>query len=864
MRFFSLLEKIKSYFGSHWKEIASFFTLGTAAAFWFIPLILSKKITQSFLLLNLSPTLFLIGFVVFLLLSYSYGHFLSFLVRWKNNISLTKIPFTYFDGICFSLMSSVFFTLIFRETILKDFNPSASMNCFLWISFIYLILWFLVLIIKAVPNEIKTQSGENTVSNDSHFPDDPISDESEDLLGRKDFVDGLYNQVINYPFPDSFVFGLYGKWGEGKTSVLNLLKKRLKENSKCIVFDFDPWNFSSGEALVKGFYSGLYQAFNEEYFLPNFKKLLIKYQKIFTSGFKLAGVNVDIFWSDNSLDKMRSEIDDLIGTTGKQLIILIDDIDRLQSKEEMHQVFKLTKLSARFKKTIFILSFDPEVVNQFFKNEATTDADFLSKIIQAPINMPPADQAHIDKFLYYSDPDGNHTSAIDQLLQRLKFDREKIKTFEEEFNELYNTNIRQFFATLRDAKRYLNRIHQSLPAVKSEIHLADFFILELIGVFYPDVYADIWTHSWYYLPLWGEQANTSPLAFLKGEVRNEKIKQHIATLLEDVPQKDLLENLLSALFFNVGEASDGVFGFFGKKFTNEDALLGKRITHPEVFPKYFLLKPPIGELSDEIIETMISTWNELKVPDCEKSFIGALKKFQEEKKATQFFQKLRMFVHLFNQNAAIAVVSAIYKNITFISEGERKSSLYSKFYIAEGLLLALVNTKIPPIQIEEFLKKVIEETPALVLALSVVRYCGDSESRSLCQIYENVDIAHLQQKLSARLSQYFIIENRDIFEEEPVEYGSILSLWGKQSQEDRDKVEDYVFNLIERNSRYIGKIIKNYILFSEEIRYENLVKLYNEDWLHKKIKTNYSDSYSDEKEKLGIDMFLEVFKGRNS
>ena len=55
------------------------------------------------------------------------------------------------------------------------------------------------------------------------YSDEPISSDKDDILGRVDFVDGLYRQIEALPFPDSFVIGLYAGWGEGKTSVLNLL-----------------------------------------------------------------------------------------------------------------------------------------------------------------------------------------------------------------------------------------------------------------------------------------------------------------------------------------------------------------------------------------------------------------------------------------------------------------------------------------------------------------------------------------------------------------------------------------------------------------------------------------------------------------
>jgi predicted KAP-like P-loop ATPase len=57
--------------------------------------------------------------------------------------------------------------------------------------------------------------------------------------------------------PDSFVVGIHGKWGSGKSSLLNLLTEQIDENKKKIqeaeaihVMRFNPWNFSDQHQLI--------------------------------------------------------------------------------------------------------------------------------------------------------------------------------------------------------------------------------------------------------------------------------------------------------------------------------------------------------------------------------------------------------------------------------------------------------------------------------------------------------------------------------------------------------------------------------------------------------------------------------------
>ena len=57
--------------------------------------------------------------------------------------------------------------------------------------------------------------------------DRPIELPSEEMLGRSDFSTYVANQIINSPDHGSLRIGVYGSWGEGKTSILHLIKMRL-------------------------------------------------------------------------------------------------------------------------------------------------------------------------------------------------------------------------------------------------------------------------------------------------------------------------------------------------------------------------------------------------------------------------------------------------------------------------------------------------------------------------------------------------------------------------------------------------------------------------------------------------------------
>lgn len=52
--------------------------------------------------------------------------------------------------------------------------------------------------------------------------DRPINKSEEDLLGRVSFSKYLGEAIYKYKGSDGLVIGLFGKWGTGKTSIINM------------------------------------------------------------------------------------------------------------------------------------------------------------------------------------------------------------------------------------------------------------------------------------------------------------------------------------------------------------------------------------------------------------------------------------------------------------------------------------------------------------------------------------------------------------------------------------------------------------------------------------------------------------------
>ena len=83
--------------------------------------------------------------------------------------------------------------------------------------------------------------------------DQAITHHDDDLYGFDPFAAAIAKSIANMKTPEGVVIAINGVWGSGKTSVLNLITEKLKDQTNIEVAPFNPWWFSTSEALTVGF-----------------------------------------------------------------------------------------------------------------------------------------------------------------------------------------------------------------------------------------------------------------------------------------------------------------------------------------------------------------------------------------------------------------------------------------------------------------------------------------------------------------------------------------------------------------------------------------------------------------------------------
>jgi len=663
---------------------------------------------------------------------------------------------------------------------------------------------FILLLLRLV---VKPGHHTPPARDDLWFSDEPIPDKTRDLLRRDFFVENLYRQVIELPFADSFVFGLDGRLGQGKTSIINLLKEKFKNNQNFILVDYAPWNFSSEEAMLNSFYQELEKCVRRTMVVPGFKRTLSKYQKLLSpemSGFGLKiGMKVE-----ETLEEIRLRLEEYINVMDKKIFIIVDDIDRLQPSEIL-SIFKLIRLNAKFKHTYFLLSFDGVRVKNKVETIAGVDYEYLEKFIQKKIPLPRINREKIDEFL---------NVHLTKLFEEIGYSDNQKVLFEENFSVLYKNYIWRIFRDLRKVKIYLNGLRFTLPIIHTEIDYSDFCVLELLQTFYPNVYRDIWDNYGFYLPGLSDGRNFFKITALLTNHENEKfekIKNHIEQLLVQETDKELILELLKNLFplyikraYNRNYEETGIYPY--NVYSRQ-----KRITDAESFGNYFMLTHSENGVSYLEVSEKMQEWAVAEDSKREELILTDIMDLQNQNRLDQFLRKAERNVHEIPFILVQSIINVLCQNNNkfYYTGGEE---IYSRpeWYIVCDLTLKLIERVSEDANISSMIEQGILAAPNIMLPIFALNRIEDLAHRPYPRLISLVNTTNLRNKTVKKLRKRFTEEGNDVFKDykNNQDWQLVISTWVKNSDtanaDNFREANDYLLDLFARNQSALMTAIR--------------------------------------------------------
>ena len=327
------------------------------------------------------------------------------------------------------------------------------------------------------------------MDNQYYSSDEPISMPEEDIFNRQKFAREVVSILDAFKNNESYVIGLYAKWGSGKTSTINLINKELESRKDIICININAWMYNGCAPdieyeianRIKSSIEGTSKAKRSE-----IRKIIKQASKFMPETIPVIGVSIPIKESINVIlakTKLKEVITKCLVEDDRKCVVFIDDIDRLQGGSILGLLHMMSNL-VNYGGVTYILPFDKEYVCKSIEDNLPSKIsgqEFIEKIITLPLNLSSIPQ------------DGIDNAFLDGLVDLLN--NEGIEMSEDDltrFRIIYNTyGANTYLKTPRDIKRIINALKFILPCRKNNTNITDLIIMEILRVFDSDFYSMI-------------------------------------------------------------------------------------------------------------------------------------------------------------------------------------------------------------------------------------------------------------------------------------------------------------------------------------------------------------------------------------
>lgn len=321
------------------------------------------------------------------------------------------------------------------------------------------------------------------------YSDLPIRNSQEDQYDFTSVAQKIVQHLLTNAKPESYVIGVTGRWGSGKTSMLNLIEEQIKiqqtTDEPVIVFNFSPWRVLDRNTMLSNFLLLLIEKVYEEAesvelikrkigdTFDNVKKYALAIQRFNTRISPIvqelieAGIPFVEKASDTvskitkvladdpsppNIDDLYKKAHDTLLEIKIPIVVIIDDLDRL-SPSEIIDTLTLVRSTAQLPYITFLTSYDPLKIEEAIEQKLNTNGlEYIEKFIQMQLSVPQAARSIIQT---------QTSKKIDEIMIINTRYRETIENWEFKFaSEVVNQYIDLgAIKTPRDSYRLLNIIN---------------------------------------------------------------------------------------------------------------------------------------------------------------------------------------------------------------------------------------------------------------------------------------------------------------------------------------------------------------------------------------------------------------------
>ncbi len=450
--------------------------------------------------------------------------------------------------------------------------------------------------------------------------DRPITAPGQDKLNRAQFATYLARCLLDHHDPESLVVGLYGGFGVGKTSLLNLVVNELNfaasnmaDDEKPVILNFSPWSYSGQGQLIDSFYRRLSSAIRNATYVENADEIILqleRYASFFTQKplpaplrpkrswlarlFSRPVTSYDAWGEGRDPTQVKARLNELLRQQKHKFIIVIDNISRLYP-DEIKLIFQIVKSMADYANTAYLLAFDKEQVKRALKtlNYSHNDA-FIEKVVQLSFTVPPILPQNLEAIF------ADRLAVVIATIPEGSWSNQY-------WADIYYNSLKYFFENCRDITRYVNHLHFSYPRLRDIVNPMDFFAISAIEVFLPEVYAGIRDNKDLFTDLLD-----NVYVLNEDQIQKDKMRCDEIIARNERVSADKVVGLLCHLFPRLRHLYEPYIPFY-----HSDTLARKlrRICSPDLFDAYFRLSIQSPQIPEKEFQTMLALTNDPVVFD---------------------------------------------------------------------------------------------------------------------------------------------------------------------------------------------------------------------------------------------------------
>jgi energy-coupling factor transporter ATP-binding protein EcfA2 len=470
----------------------------------------------------------------------------------------------------------------------------------------------------------------------------------DDKLGYAPFAKRIAQVIVNLTAPNGYVIGIHGKWGSGKSTVLNFILEYLRkhnienEGNQITHIDFRPWIVSGHQDQIVAFFKILSEKLGpKDISWKRFLKGAFRFVRGTTDNLvdaaatialtidpsggtasrfagNLAKKSVDSllgrFLKDPSLQQAYENLKDQLGRSGKRFVVTIDDIDRLENRD-VRTIMQLVKSIGQLPNVVYLLAYDRQIVWDALDQEGNRAGPrFAEKIVQQELELPkPARHtllAILDREISFL------TKSMDESTR---------------WYDIVTNGIHRWIQLPRDVVRLSNAVKFSWPALEGEIDPQDLLAIEGLRLF------DEGAFNWI--------RDNRDFFFSEGHfmMAQDEVRSGAVNILKqsasEIDRSQILR-IISVLFPQSAKWFDGQKSFGGE--AHVEVMKRRGVASKAGYDAYFGLHPSADEIPKAVLNDLMSRLDDIDyIETLIRSYFGK-KNSRSEPMVNKFLDELRV------------------------------------------------------------------------------------------------------------------------------------------------------------------------------------------------------------------------------